>query len=200
MLEFGKDYIYSDTDSIKVTNADTHKDFIERYNKQITEKIKLCLSHYNLDYNLACPITQDGEKKPLGVWDFDGFYTRFKSLGAKRYIVEKVNKKGEKEIEITVAGVNKKTGSKYLSSFQNPFKEFDYNLVFSPEHSGKLTHTYLDDEIKELITDYKGNTELIDVKSGIHLEGATYEMSIKPEYERLQKALGIAETGGILKI
>lgn len=200
VLEFGKDYIYSDTDSIKVVNAEAHKAFIEKYNKQITEKIKMCLAHYNLDYNLASPITQDGEKKPLGVWDFDGFYTRFKSLGAKRYIVEKINKKGEKEIEITVAGVNKKTGSKYLSSFQNPFKAFDYNLVFSPEHSGKLTHTYLDDEIKENITDYLGNTEEIDVKSGIHLEGATYEMSIKPEYERLQKAIGIAEVGGILKV
>ena len=46
------------------------------------------LEYYNLNPNLLSPKTVKGEIKPLGVWDFEGYYTRFKTLGAKRYLVE----------------------------------------------------------------------------------------------------------------
>ena len=36
------------------------------------------------------PKTIKGETKTLGVWDFDGFYTDFKTLGAKRYIFRRI--------------------------------------------------------------------------------------------------------------
>ena len=34
ILEFGDDYIYSDTDSIKCLNIDKHMDYVNKYNEQ----------------------------------------------------------------------------------------------------------------------------------------------------------------------
>ncbi len=197
---FGRDYIYSDTDSLKVLNYKNHLDYITDYNSWIKGKIKACLDYYNIPFERARPKTIEGEEKPLGVWDFEGTYIKFKTLGAKRYMVEKYNKKGEKEIEITVAGVNKKIGSKYMATFQNPFKAFDYGLVFDENHCGKLTHTYIDDEMSAYIKDYRGYTEYITAKSGIHLAKGTYNMSISQEYNRLQVALGLKRAGGYIKV
>ena len=73
--EFKDDYIYSDTDSIKVINIDKHKDYIENYNKIITKKIEMCLKHYSIPVEMSMPKTIKGKVKPLGVWDYEGMYT-----------------------------------------------------------------------------------------------------------------------------
>lgn len=84
--EFGIDYIYSDTDSIKGFNFSNHKEYFDKYNEVITKKIENCLKFYELDKNLACPQTVSGEKKPIGVWDIEGEYAKFQTCGAKRYM------------------------------------------------------------------------------------------------------------------
>lgn len=55
ILEFKDDYVYSDTDSIKVRNIDKHKDYIENYNKKITEKVRKCLEYYDIPVEMASP-------------------------------------------------------------------------------------------------------------------------------------------------
>ena len=45
----------------------------------------------------------------MGVWDFEGTYTRFKTLGAKRYLVEHDGK-----LQLTVAGLSKQNGIAYM--------------------------------------------------------------------------------------
>ena len=67
------------------------------------------MNHYGIPLELASPKTIKGIEKPLGVWDYEGNYSRFKTLGAKRYMYEIDN-----DIHITVAGVSKKSGSEYL--------------------------------------------------------------------------------------
>ena len=58
---------------------------------------------YGFDYEKdLCPKTIEGETKPLGVWDYDGHYDEFKSLGAKRYI-------GRSDIDVCSA-INPKSG------------------------------------------------------------------------------------------
>ena len=109
ILEFGYDYIYSDTDSLKVINVEKHKDYFVRYNQALENKLHRMCDLYKIDYSRISPKTIKGETKLIGVWDYDGFYTRFKTLGAKRYMVEKEN-----ELSLTVSGVNKQYAIPYL--------------------------------------------------------------------------------------
>lgn len=70
----GEDYIYCDTDSIKFFNKEKHDDYINRYNKKVTEKCEECLKNYDLDISLLSPLTKNGKKKPIGIWDYEGKY------------------------------------------------------------------------------------------------------------------------------
>lgn len=192
ILEAGEDYIYSDTDSIKLLNHEAHADYFQRYNEQITRKIEKCLTELKIPLDYMQPETIKGVKKPLGVWDFEGVYTRFKTLGAKRYLVEKNG-----ELELTVAGLNKKTTVPWLlKKYKTPdkvFEAFDHGLVVPPAFTGKQTHTYIDEAREGVITDYRGETAEYKESSGIHLEAAGYDLSITGEYRdyliRLLKGL-----------
>ncbi len=197
IFEFKNDYIYSDTDSIKVINIENHKEYIENYNKRINEKIGKCFAHYDIPLERATPFTSKGIPKPLGVWDYEGKYDRFKTLGAKRYITEKHG-----DISITVAGVSKNAGAKYLrekyKTNDEIFKHFEEDLYF-PAHyeikengemidangSGKLCHTYIDTPINGDIIDYMGNKYYYKELSGVHMENTDYTMSITGEFKKL---------------
>lgn len=177
--EFKDDYIYSDTDSIKVINASNRLDYIERYNANVVEKLKKMCYHLNIDFEMCQPEAPNGKKKILGIWDFDGHYKRFKTLGAKRYMVEK----DDGELSITVAGVNKKKAIPYLKKkYKDPFLAFDEDLTIPAAHTGKLTHTYIDEEITFNVTDYNGVKAEVHSPSGIHLEPAEYSLSISKDY------------------
>ena len=107
IIRCGADYVYSDTDSIKIANADDHKDYFDEYNAYITRALRLAMDYHKMDYSWIEPETLKGDKKPLGVWDFDGFYTRFKTLGAKRYLVEYYDDVEERlKLKLTVSGLN----------------------------------------------------------------------------------------------
>lgn len=191
--EFGDDYIYSDTDSIKVLNADKHQEYFARYNAEITAKVNRTLEHYGINPELSHPKTIKGIEKPIGVWDYEGDYTMFKTLGAKRYIYVQDNK-----LHLTVAGVGKKAGAEYLThtygDFDTIFSTFVDGLEF-PAHytkdgqrlngSGKLTHTYLDYEMAGKIEDYTGVEREYHELSGIHLENTSYCMSLEQQYLQL---------------
>lgn len=196
--EFGKagDYIYSDTDSIKATNIENHMEYIRSYNEYITKLINMCLEHYKIDPKRSRPKTIDGKEKPLGVWDFEGTYDRFKTLGAKRYMVEKDGK-----IEITVAGLNKKKSIKYLNGIMSNddiFKYFDVSdtngIGFEvPEgHAGRLIMTYIDEPIEGTLTDYRGFTCKYYEKTGVHSREGAYTMRMGKVY--LDHLLGLAES------
>lgn len=175
--ECKSDYIYSDTDSVKILNAENHKNYFERYNKWIINKLENCLKHYNLPLDFIRPKTIKGVEKPLGVWDFDGFYNRFKTLGAKRYIMDK---KGE--LSITVCGLSKQKGKEYIKNQENPFKFFNCGMYVDGEHTGKMTHTYIDNEIEGVLIDYLGNESYYNEKSYIHLEKTDYLLNLTKMY------------------
>lgn len=174
----GADYLYSDTDSVKILNGEKHARFFELYNKNITKKVEKCLQANHINPDLAAPKTIDGIKKPLGVWDFEGVYTRFKTLGAKRYMVEQNG-----DFKITVAGVSKKAVD-YIVKFnpENPFACFDFGLHIPADETGKNTHTYIDEETEGAVKDYTGRIYHFKELSCIHLEGSTYDMSISDDF------------------
>lgn len=173
IFNIGEDYIYSDTDSIKLLNYDNHLEYFKNYDLLVNEKLNAMCKTYNLDPRLCSP---DG--KTLGVWDFEGTYSRFKTLGAKRYIVEENGK-----IKITVAGLGKKQGADYIQSLKgDAFNNFDNDLFIPEDKTGKLTHSYFDEPITLMIKDYKGDEQEVHTRSGIHLGACSFSLSISAQY------------------
>ena len=176
--ECKSDYIYSDTDSVKILNADRHQRYFNKYNKWIISKLEKCLNHYNIPLDYIRPKTIKGVEKPLGVWDFDGHYKHFKTLGAKRYINEKDNG----ELAITVCGLSKKAGKNYIASQNDPFTFFNCGMYVNRDNTGKMTHTYIDKQINGVLTDYLGNDAEYNEYSYIHLEKTDYILSLTSMY------------------
>lgn len=91
--------------------GDQHKAYFDTYNKQAEQKLRKACKFHGIPFEMCQPKTIKGVKKLLGVWDYEGRYTRFKTLGAKRYMVEQENalKTGGKSypVSLTVSGVNK---------------------------------------------------------------------------------------------
>ena len=196
ILSFKNDYIYTDTDSIKFFNFEKHKAFIDGYNRMVINKQLKTLEYYNLNPNLLSPKTVKGESKPLGVWDFEGHYTRFKTLGAKRYLFEE-----DGQLYLTVAGLSKMNGINYMikkcnNDFSKVFDMFTDDLYIPSENTGKNTHTYIDIEISEEIEDYTGIKQTVTSLSGVHLEPAHFSLSISDYFVKFYKML---QNGYILK-
>lgn len=182
IIALGDDYVYSDTDSIKLLNYENHKGYIEWYNNYVIQKLKDMCKHYELNENRLSPKTQNGVEKMLGVWDYEGTYSRFKTLGAKRYMSEKDGK-----IELTVAGLSKQNGINYMIEKSNNdvdkvFDMFNDNLYIPKDRTGKMTHTYVDEYQEYSIKDYLGNESFIQVESGVHLEPCEFTLSISEQY------------------
>ena len=179
ILEMGIDYIYSDTDSLKFKNYEAHKAWIELYNKNIIDKLNNTIKHYSLDPEKLHPKGQQ-----LGIWDYEGKYEYFKTLGAKRYIYQK-----DGELHITVAGVSKLNGAEYLKKLGDPFKYFNDELVVPEEYSGKRVITYNDEEVEGEITDYKGNTAHYHEKSSAYIGASSYSLNLSYEFANFLKGL-----------
>ena len=179
ILACGSDYLYSDTDSVKLTNAGNHDEYFRRYNQAITEKVIRCLRAKGIDPERATPRTIDGRPKPLGVWDYEGTYKHFKTLGAKRYMCEKE----DGTFHLTVAGLSK-SAVKYITELNkdDPFASFAVGLHIPGEETGKNTHTYCDEEARGVVTDYLGEKYEYFERSFVHLEVATYDLSLSEEF------------------
>lgn len=177
ILHFQDDYIYSDTDSIKFINLEKHKEWIKAYNKEISDKIKNALEFSVIEY--TTPKTIKGIEKPLGVWDYEGKYNRFKTLGAKRYMYQI-----DGIIHITVAGLSKSQGAQYIARQKNPFEFFSNEMYIPSNHTSKLTHTYIDYEQTYDIMDYKGNVSNVTALSGVHLEPTDFTLSQSEQFSR----------------
>ena len=192
ILEFGNDYVYSDTDSIKCVNVDKHMAYIEKYNKMIQIKIAEMINRYKLDIADIAPKNKNGESKIIGVWEYEGIYKRFKTLGAKRYMVET-----DKGINITVSGLNKNIAVPYIIEHsKNPFDFFCEGMEIPGEYTGKQTHTYIDEPRAGYVVDYLGNVGEYYEKSGIHLSYAPYKLSLIPEFANYIRELTILKGSG----
>ena len=188
---FGNDYIYSDTDSIKCLHPERHADYINAYNAEITSKLNKACEYHGIDPALTHPKTIKGVEKPLGVWDYEGeikdgvyipSYRRFKTLGAKRYMTEDASG----SLSLTVSGLNKKSAVPYLlkkyKDNTGVFNAFADGLYIPAGATGKNTHTYINDEMQGVITDYLGNSAYYYELSGVHLSGADYSLSLARQY------------------
>lgn len=167
----GKDVCYVDTDSIKCKN-DHRKDF-EKINKEIKKTAIL---------SGAFAKNKDGITFYLGTWDYEGTYEKFKTLGAKKYLLQmwvKNEETGEDELKTisTIAGVDKKVGAKYFEE-----NGFDHFTIGEPiPKSGHIVAFYNDSDIHDVIID----GEHIENGSNLALINDVYTIGITDSFEYL---------------
>ena len=187
----GDDFVYGDTDSVKLINGDLHRPAIEAYNETWKKYIAQCGCGYE-------SYTKDGEYQCLGIADYEGSYLEFITLGAKKYADTAIKKSklpittrsGKKltirnkykHLEITVAGVPKKIGAKLLGDIRN-FHD-DFTFYVGDEGNVKDRQDW-----KKLLT-YREDTDFwldvgenrVHVTTGIAISRTSYKMSLTPEY------------------
>ena len=177
------DYCYADTDSVKIRNFDRHKKYFETYNREIQRKIERMCEARNIDVALTKPKTQNGEEKPIGVWDYDGHAVRFRTLGAKRYFYED----DSGEYHLTISGVNKKKAVPYLVELAKKEGKdvFDYindDMTIPRGSSGRNIHTYIDEPLEGILVDHNGMAYPFKEYSAIHLEESAYSLSMSEQF------------------
>lgn len=181
LLECKDDFIYSDTDSVKIFNHERHKKYFDDYDKTVVEKLLKMCKTYDIDFDECQPKNIKGKRKLLGIWDYEGQYEKFKTLGAKRYMTVK-----DGELDLTVSGVNKRNALPYLiekyKTVDSVVSHFDHNLYLPSEFTGKSIHSYIDEEIGGLVTDYKGNEIPFKSLSSVHLIESDYNLSILEDF------------------
>lgn len=211
VLAFGDDYVYSDTDSIKAINAQRHMDYIQAYNAHVMDMLERAAQYHGIPVSDFSPRTIKGISKPLGVWEHEtspdngGSYIRFKTLGAKRYMLEKrVNPDkltaddfpfvaksaanapdGVTYVSLTVSGLNKRYAIPYMLAKygkRNIFDAFNNNLVIPPEFTGRRTTKFIDKPTKGVIIDYMEQAFEYEERSAIYMESGDYSFSLSDQY------------------
>ena len=194
IMEFGNDYVYADTDSIKGINFEKHLDFFESYNYKNKLRMQKMCRAMDIDCSLVCPKTIKGEEKLLGNWEVERGYAYFKACGAKRYMY--IFDDGT--LSFTIAGLNKKFAIPYLLDAYRGDKmailrNFQDGFTVPPGFTGKQTLTYLDEPVEGYIYDYLGNRCDYCEASAIHMEPQGFSMSQTDEYLRLLSGIEESE-------
>lgn len=153
---------YVDTDSVKFTgmNDDIQKAFNDFNNR----------AAYASDLAGMTATDSKGIKRPSGVFELDGQYSRFKTLGAKKYVYE-----DEKGLHITIAGVGKKEGAAELGSIEN-FKE-----GFTFVKAGGLEAVYNDNV--DITRTIEGHP--VRIRDNVCLRPSTYTIGMTQDYKDL---------------
>ena len=214
----GTDYVYADTDSVKIRHPERHMDYFNKYNEWIMERIQEAAEARRHDIALYSPVDRKGKPHPIGVWENEGTYDKFKTLGAKRYLVQKgadpitdkeltmlekdgyisrpdswVADSSGRNYRLTVAGTNKQKSGGYLLKTGDPFGAFDDKLVIPPESTGKLLLKYIDNETSGWIVDKDGEPYFYDELSSIHMENAPYSLSLSSDFRKFLE--GVVDIG-----
>ena len=164
IMSMGKDYVYCDTDSIKFINMEKHKAYIDDYNRNIIRKCTECLNSHGLDPAMLAPKNQKGVEKQIGIWDYEGKYDYFKTLGCKRYLTYK-----DGEFDLTCAGLPTKAGLDALladgTDIQQVFNKFNQTFDVPVGDADKLGHFYRDTSFEYSGVDKNGKYDRITYRS-----------------------------------
>ena len=183
LIDAGVTVMYCDTDSIYHKPSPKAQDIIDRVNGEVRERLSAAM-HYRWFYasdaeveDALAPKDIKGVRHHIGLFEVDGHYDNFKTLGAKRYAVMKGD-----QFKITVAGLSKGAAS-YIEEIGG-MEAFVDGLTVPAEKSGRLTHTYSEETARNLITDYMGNTCHMEQHGFIHLEPSPYVLTVSDDYTR----------------
>ena len=158
----GNGFVYTDTDSVKCVGD---PDFSE-YNAR-------CVRNSTRSGGFASD--PDGVTHYLGVAEYEGEYSEFRTLGAKKYVGREHGKLG-----ITIAGVSKKLGGEELEK-AGGIDKFAEGFTF--EEAGGLEAIY-NDQPKQPYYKRKDGV-LVPITSNVYLQPSTYTLGLTAEYRRL---------------
>jgi len=179
IFKIDRDLVYADTDSNKFVGD--HIDVINEYNKKITKKLRAACKDLGIDPSLLSPLDRKGIPHPLGVFENDGNYDQFVTLGAKKYAYV-----ADGELHITVSGVNRKTGAAALGDIRN----FKNGFVFDYDGAGKQQISYNDRQTDTIIIDDYGNAETRSELYGVNLRPNVYHLGMSLDYMDLIEYIG----------
>ena len=154
----GDNFVYADTDSVKYIG-------------------KIDWRHYNKERRQdsissgAKAKDAKGKWHYMGVYESDGEYSEFVTLGAKKYAYVE-----DGELHVTVSGVSKKNGAKELGDIRN-FKE---GFIFSA--AGGTESVYND---TPEITEYEIDGHKLHIISNVVIKDSTYTLGTTAEYKKL---------------
>lgn len=176
----GDDYRYCDTDSVKFIGE--HTDYFNRVNHEAHALVTKLAERLNLPIEYVIPRDPKGNAKCLGVWEHEYDAKRFKTIGAKRYLVEYTDGK----LALTVAGTNKASTLEYIQqqalvTKQSPFDIFNEHLVVPAEYAKRTTAKFIDKPSNGFVTDYLGVRRYYESESGVYIKPTSYSFSITDE-------------------
>lgn len=122
----GRDVIYRDTDSNKLFGS--HADFYNDLNRKKKAYID--------SLEIPAKVEYKGQNIYMGIWDADGQYSEFRTLGAKKYCYRD---RKDGKLHVTVAGLSKKKGAEKMQHY-DCIDRFTEGLIFNP--SGNMSAYY----------------------------------------------------------
>lgn len=157
----GNGFIYCDTDSVKyIGDAD-----FSALNDSLKRRSQA---------SGACATDPKGKKHYLGVWEYEGQYKTFKTLGAKKYVYT-----DDEGLHVTIAGVNKKNGAAELKA-KGGVTAFRPGFVFTT--AGGTESVYNDHPPMDHITREGKDIQII---SNLYMYDSEYTVGITADYFRI---------------
>lgn len=161
----GSEFVYTDTDSVK---------YVGEYDLELINKDLRQLAIYNGAF--ADDIK--GMRHYMGIYEDEGMYKRFETMGAKSYVYE--DQKGG--LHITIAGVPKKAGAAELENMGG-FSAYQVGATF---HDG-VTETRYNDmrQFKEVTV----NGHTVELTSNMIIKDSFHQIGFAQDYSILLSTL-----------
>lgn len=181
ILKIDDDNAYSDTDSTKYVG--NHDDIFDQINSTLLSEIATVCDERGMTMDDFTATDSKGNVHIMGLWEDDGVYSEFITLGAKRYAYRD-SKNGE--LHLTVSGVSKKG----VTALRDDIHNFNRDIVFGPDESGRLIFTYIHNMPKWIWNAGESDEYTSNYCYGINAMPSTYSMSLADEYEDLIEVAG----------
>lgn len=174
----GAAFVYADTDSVKyIGDIDWRT-----YNDQ-KKRLSIKNGAYADDIH--------GVRHYMGVYEFEGSYKQFRTLGAKKYAY--VDEKDQ--LHITIAGVSKSKGAAELAE-KGGIDAFREGFAFDAKHGAAgIEATYND---HPAITEYETPDGItIPITSNIYMSLSTYIVGLSGDFVRLLNGIQLFATDDV---
>lgn len=166
-------FVYTDTDSVVYLGVIPE---LDAYNAAWRQRAENSGYTYvdadGVEHLVNCTaVDPKGRRHYMGEFEADGFYKRFKTMGAKKYAG--VHEDGS--LEITIAGVNKKAGAEEMRCL----KRMEVGFTF--KDAGGLEAVYNDLPYGSVNVD----GHRLRIGTNVCLKPSTYTIGLAQDYQRI---------------